>query len=122
MQKLLIIILFSISCSYAYCQKDIDIRSSSYILGKQFYINKDYLNAYKYLLAYKFTNYDKLSKSENAQAFESLNNAIIYCESQIKKGLTGSGSWEGRGWSQSEVETAKQTTKESPPTLPSNHF
>lgn len=122
MRKLTFIILLIFFSCKVFCQNEVDIRSSSYVLGKQFYINKDYLNAYKYLLAYKFTNYEQLSKPENNAAFTSINSVIIYCESQIKKGLTGSGSWEGRGWSQPEVETAKEKSKEKPPALPSNHF
>jgi hypothetical protein len=122
MQRLILLIVFSTFCNHLFCQKDVDIRSSSYILGKQFYVNRDYLNAYKYLLAYKFSNYDKLSRSENSAQFTSLNNAIVYCESQIKKGLAGSHEWKGDSWSESEIDTAKKKSNEPPPILPNNHF
>jgi hypothetical protein len=122
MKKFILFISLVTLSIKVFCQNEVDIRPSSYILGKKFYNDKDFLNAYKYLLAYKFAYYENAIKPENAKALASLNDAILYCEAQIKNGLSGSKSWEGRGWYKTEVETAKEKVKEKMPSLPDNSF
>jgi hypothetical protein len=115
MNKVLLFVIMTLSFGNSYCQTEIDIRSSAYAIGKQDYRNGDYVDAYRYLLAYKYSHYDQLNSADNKEAFEGLNKAILYCEAQIKRGLSSFSSYEGRGYSQTEVEAAKRVTITKPP-------
>ena len=104
-------------------QSEIDIRTSSFVLGRQYYNNKDYLNAYKYLLVYKYTYYDKLTMPENSTAFKSLNQAIKFSEDQLKIGLSGSSTFVGSGYYMGKEEAKQKVqVKEKPPILEDTHF
>lgn len=121
MYKFVLVILLSLTYGKSYCQSEVDERSDSYTIGKQMYKNGNYLGAYRYLLAYKFSYYDELTKPGNKVLFAGLNNAIVYCESQIKKGLSASQGYEGMGYSPSDVARAKQVIT-SKPTLSETHL
>ena len=73
MKTLGLLIIIANLAIHAYCRKETDDRSSSYVLAKQYFNNKDFMSAYKYLLMYKYSNYDKLVKPENSGALDTLN-------------------------------------------------
>jgi hypothetical protein len=92
--------------------------NNAYALGSYFYKSRDYLNAYKFLLIYKYAHLDELSKPAKKNAVNELNAAILYCETQLKSGLMGGQLFNGRGYDATEKDTIKQKAQKLPPGLP----
>jgi len=67
--------------------KDADVANAR-ILGKYFYDKGDYLNAYKFLLIYKYSHLDSLNTTACKSELQSVNNAIAYSEKYIKNELS----------------------------------
>jgi hypothetical protein len=89
-----------------------------YSMGKYYYDNKVYLNAYKFLLGYKYLNLDLLDKPANKSALTSLDHVINYCEAQLRKGISESSTFNRRGWAEPNMDSINTIVREVPPELP----
>jgi hypothetical protein len=69
--------------------KDPDVTNAR-LLAKHFYNKGEYLNAYKFLLIYKYSHLDSLQKPACKNELQSVNNAIAYSEKNIKTELAAS--------------------------------
>jgi hypothetical protein len=108
-------LLLTINCKTAFSQTD-DIKTS-YALGRYFYQNKDYLQAYKFLLIYRTSNLTTLNLTKNVSLLRSINNAVNYCESQLKEGMFEI-KRSGKGYMESTPDTLKKINKRVQPGLP----
>lgn len=67
--------------------KDADITGAR-ALAKHYYSKGDFLNAYKFLLIYKYSHWDSLNSATCKQELQAVNNAISYSEKNIKDELS----------------------------------
>ena len=89
-----------------------------YSMGKYYYDNKDYLNAYKFLLGYKYLNLGQLDKPANKSTLSALDHVINYCEAQLRKGISESSTFNRRGWAEPNMDSINAIVREVPPDLP----
>lgn len=118
MRKIVLTVCCAI-CSLAVCgQSSTQSPAIYYSMGKYYYDNKDYLNAYKFLLGYKYLNLAQLDKPANKVALSSLDQVINYCEAQLRKGISESSTFNRRGWSEPNMDSINAIVKQVPPDLP----
>lgn len=113
------IILFVIGLSTRLSAQSVeknDIRNA-YNLGKLFYSQGDFLQAFKFLLIYKYCNADTLALPKYRGNLVSVNKAIDYCEYELSKKLTKSITLSGRGYL-GKVDDSIRTIPEFPPDIP----
>jgi len=104
-----------------FSQNEADERAFSYGLAKTYYSDKDYINAYKYFLIYKYSHFELLQSAKNQFFLTALNDAIKFCETRIQIAVSKEGSWQGKGWNESEVESFVKVKNDPPPAIPETH-
>lgn len=80
MLRIIFVSCFLMLSVFSYSQNRPKNVAAYYSMGKYYYDNKDYLNAYKHLLAYKFLNLENLEKPAGKNTMSTLNEAVNYCE------------------------------------------
>lgn len=109
------------SAEPAHSQSTEDLIISSKMMGKSYYTNGDFFNAFKYLQAFKYLDYKRLSAPKNAGELDRLEKVILYCESKVKEGLTSLRreeikTYTGRGFA-SEMDSVKAVLSRPAPKL-----
>ena len=72
---------------------------SAYSIAKSYYTDHKYIFAYKYLIIFKVTNLDRLSKPENRATLNALDKEISDLEDLLTQNLSWYSVKSAKGWS-----------------------
>jgi len=101
---IIVLMLLSIVLSSAY-SKRYDFDYSFYEKARSFHKKKQYVQAYKYLLIFKYTNIKKLSEPQNKQSLTDIDSEIIDLENYLSQNAVLIRISEARGFTSAEVDS-----------------
>lgn len=85
--------------------KHYDFDYSIYEKARNFHKKKQYVQAYKYLLIFKYTNIKKLTEPQNKQSLEDIDGEIIDLENYLSQNAVLIRISEARGFTPAEIDS-----------------